>query len=569
MNRRDFMKSAAAGVLLANTHDIPQPRAALDRSADLVLRGGKVATVNRAFSFAEAAAVRDDRIVFVGKNAEAKGFIGPGTRVIELGGKLVVPGLIDAHAHLKGFALSLLRLDLRGTVSFEEIAAKVAAEARKRAPGEWILGDAWDQNDWETKEMPTHGALDRAAPRNPVWLVRVDGHAGIANRTALERCGVTSRTANPDGGEILRSADGSPTGVFVDNAMSLITRHIPESSPERVADALAAASDACLAAGLTCVHDAGVSPGAIALYRRLIDNGRLGIRVYAMLGDPGDGDAAVYLAANRVSGYGSHRLEVRSVKLFMDGALGSRGAALFEPYTDRPGYTGLLTTTPEHILNISRAALATGFQVCTHAIGDRANRLVLDAYERAFRERSGVDRRFRIEHAQVVSLADIPRFASLGVIPSMQPTHATSDMPWAEARLGPDRVKGAYAWRKFLDSGSIIPCGSDFPVEERQPMLGIYAAITREDLSGKPPGGWRPEERMTREEALRGFTVWAAYAAFQDSILGSIEPGKLADMVVLSRDILAIEPHEIPTTVPEYTIVGGKVRYERGTRQSK
>jgi hypothetical protein len=565
MKRRDFIHSGAAGAILAGIGAARQSCAVVELPADLVLWSGKVATVDREFSFAEAVAVRGDRIIAVGANRDAERLIVPETRVIELDGRLVVPGFIDAHAHLEGYALSLLHLDLRDTRSFAEIAGMVSAEARKHAPGEWILGRSWDQNDWEAKDMPTHGILTEAAPRNPVWLVRVDGHAGIANRAAMERCGITPRTISPEGGEILRAPDGSPTGVFVDAAMHLIALHIPEPSPERLADAIAAASDNCLAAGLTCVHDAGVSPETIALYKRLIDGDRLGIRVYAMLGDPGSGDAAAYFTANRVTGYTNSRLEVRSVKLLMDGALGSRGAALFEPYTDRPGYTGLLTTTPEHALAVSRAALETGFQACIHAIGDRANHLVLDAYERALRARPASDHRFRIEHAQTVSPADIPRFAALGVIPSMQPTHATSDMPWAEARLGPERIKGSYAWRKFLDSGSIIPCGSDFPVESINPLLGFYAAVTREDLSGNPPGGWRPEECMTRVEALRGFTAWAAYAAFQDSILGSIEPGKFADMVVLSRDILTIAPGEIPATVPDYTIVGGKVRYERRT----
>jgi len=557
------MKTASAGAILSDTLTARASRAGA-LPADLVLRGGTIATVDRAFSFAEAVAVRGDRIVMTGSNRDAGSLIGPKTRVIELDGKLVVPGLIDAHAHLRGYALSLLALDLRGTGSFEEIVGMVAAEARRRAPGEWILGVNWDQNDWERKEMPSHEAISRAAPGNPVWLARVDGHAGIANRAAMERCGITARTANPDGGEILRADGGAPTGVFVDNAMRLIESNIPEPPDERVAESIAGASANCLAAGLTCVHEAGISPENIALYKKLIDDGRLGIRVYGMLSDPGDHDAEAHFRANRVDGYGNRHLEVRSVKLFMDGALGSRGAALLAPYSDRPGYSGLLTTTPEHIFAISQVALAAGFQVCTHAIGDRANRLVLDAYERALGGRPRIDHRFRIEHAQVVSPADIPRFPALGVIPSMQPTHATSDMPWAEARLGPRRIGGAYAWRKFLDAGSIIPCGSDFPVESINPMLGIYAAVTRRDLSGNPPGGWHPEECMTRTEALRGFTSWAAYAAFQEGILGSIEPGKLADMVVLSRDILAIAPGEIPAAVPEYTFVGGKAWYERG-----
>ncbi len=531
--------------------------------ADIVLRGGKVALVDSAFTIARAAAVRGDRIVFTGSDDEAGRFIGPETRVIELDGKLAIPGLIDAHGHMLMFGNTLTRLDFRGTTSFGQIAEMVAAEAKRRAPGEWILGSNWDQNDWPSTEMPTHDLLTKAAPDNPVWLVRVDGHAGVANRKGLELSGVTSRSKNPEGGEILRARNGEPTGVFVDNAMWLVSSKIPRMTPEQIEASLAAAADRCVAAGLTGIHDAGVSSGEIAAYRRLIDSERLNVRIYGMLDDPGDTDIAARLRENRVDGYGSHFLTVRSVKLFMDGALGSRGAALFTDYSDRPGYTGLLTITPEHALAVSRAALESGFQVCTHAIGDRANRLILDAYARALSERPTPDHRFRIEHAQVVAPEDFARFAQLGIVPSMQPTHATSDMYWAEDRLGPERSQGAYAWRKFLDTGAWVPCGSDFPVEEYNPMLGIYAGITRRDRSGQPEGGWFPDQCMTREEVLRGFTVWAARAAFQDSILGSLEPGKLADIVVLSRDILTVAPEEIPDTVPEIVIVGGKVRYER------
>ena len=531
--------------------------------ADLVLRGGKIATVDSTFSMAEAVAVRGDSIVAVGKNSDIAPYIGPRTRVIELGGRLVVPGLIDAHAHMLSLGESLTRLDFRGTTSFGQIADMVAAEVKRRAPGEWILGSNWDQNDWDSKEMPNNELLTAAAPENPVWLERVDGHACVANRKAMELCGISTGMKNPSGGEILRGKNGQPTGVFVDNAMPLISSRIPAPTPEQVDSMLALAAEHCLEAGLTGVQDAGVSPRTVQSYKRLIDRGGLAIRIYAMLGDPGEGDIAAYLKENRVEGYGNRYLEARSVKLFMDGAMGSRGAALFKPYSDRPGYSGLITTTPEHILAVSKAALETGFQVCTHAIGDRANRLVLDAYEQALKEHPSKDHRFRIEHAQVVSPEDFSRFVSLGVIPSMQPTHATSDMPWAEARLGPERVKGAYAWRSFLDAGCFIPCGSDFPVEEYNPLLGVYAGITRQDSTGAPSGGWFPDQRMTREEVLRGFTIWAARSAFQEDLLGSIEKGKLADMVVLSKDILSIPPKEILTTVPEYTIVGGKVKYER------
>ena len=545
---------AAAALVSCGSSTIP---------ADLVLRDGKIATVDRSFSIAEAVAVRGDTIVAVGRTADIERYIGPRTTVIDLGGKIVVPGLIDAHAHLPGYGISLTRLDFRGTTSFRKIIDMIAEKAKTSGPGEWIQGSSWDQNDWDTGELPSHEELSKAVPDNPVWIIRVDGHAAIANRKAMEIAGITARTKNPDGGEILRKPNGDPTGVFVDNAMDLVSEKIPDISPERLEEAIVMATDRCLATGLTSVHDAGTPVSTIGIYKKLIDSDRLGIRIYALLYPPEHASAADYLSKNRLIGYGDDFLTVRSIKLFMDGALGSRGALMFEPYSDRPGYSGLPMTSYDRALEISQDALAAGYQLCTHAIGDKGNRLILDACEQALKEHSTPDHRFRVEHAQVVALEDIPRFAALGVLPSMQPTHATSDMYWAEARVGPERIKGAYAWRKFLDSGSIIPCGSDFPVEEINPMLGIYAAITRRDPKGWPEGGWYPGECMTREEVLRGFTCWAAYAAFQEDILGSVEPGKLADLVVLSKDILTIPPEEILTAVPEYTIVGGKIRYRK------
>ncbi|MFC1509301.1 amidohydrolase [Candidatus Omnitrophota bacterium] len=529
--------------------------------ADLVLRGGKIATVDDSFSFAEAVAVRGDTLCAVGSNEEIKPYIGPQTTIIELGGKLVIPGLIDAHVHLRGYGISLLSLDFRGTTSFGQIIDMVAEKAKTLEPGEWILGRSWDQNDWDIKKLPSHKALSNAVPDNPVYITRVDGHAAIVNKKGMDMAGITARTKDPDGGEIIRTTNGRPTGVFIDRAMGLVSKMIPDNPPERTREAIVLAGERCLEAGLTGVHDAGTSTATIDHYKYLIDNDKLGIRVYAMLHPPAHEGAVDYLKKNRLIGYGGNFLTVRSIKLFIDGALGSRGALMFEPYSDRPGYSGLTMNSGERALELSLDALAAGFQMCTHAIGDMGNSIILDAYEQALRKQPSHDHRFRVEHAQIVSLNDIPRFSASGVLPSMQPTHATSDMYWAEDRVGPERIKGAYAWRKFLDSGTIIPCGSDCPVEEINPMLGLYAAITRQDNKGWPEGGWYPEENMTREEALRGFTIWAAYSAFQENILGSIEPGKLADMVVLSKDILTVPAEEILTTVPEYTIVGGKIRY--------
>jgi len=535
--------------------------------ASLVLRNAKVATVDEAFSLAEAIAVRADTIAAVGTNAAIEPFIGPETEVIDCAGKLVVPGLIDAHAHLRMYGMTLLDIDLRGVDTFAEVVRLVKERAADVRPGEWVLGNNWDQNLWDdVDDFPYHDTLSAAVPDVPVWLIRVDGHAGIANAKAMETAGVTRVVANPSGGEILRKPSGDPSGVFVDNAMGLIGRHVPDSTEERRREAITMASDRCLAVGITGIHDAGVSSRQIESYKSLIDSGELGIRIYAMLGNPGyDNQTAyeTYLRDNMFDSYAGHRLSVRSIKLFMDGALGSRGAAMFEDYSDRSGYTGLLTFSGEDALMVSRAALSAGAQVCTHAIGDKGNRLILDAYEQALAEHPAPDHRFRVEHAQVVALEDIPRFHALGILPSMQPTHATSDMYWAEARVGPERVKGAYAWKRFLDTGCIIPCGSDFPVEKINPMLGFYAAVTRMNTEGWPEGGWYPDQCMTREEVLRGFTIWAAYAAFQEDILGSIEPGKLADMVVLSKDVLTAPPTDILTTSPEYTIVAGKIVYRR------
>lgn len=548
----------AAAITLASCGGVKTP------PADLVLKGGKIATVDKDFSYAQAVAVRGDSIIFVGSDADIAKYIGPATEVIDCAGRLVVPGLIDAHAHMLGYGSSLSELDFRGTKSFDEIISLCAEKAKTLSPGEWITGQNWDQNDWPEKEFLPHDALSKAVPDNPVWITRVDGHAGIANAKTMEIAGIAKASKSPGGGEILRKKDGSPTGVFVDNAMDLINSVVPDPTEEQLSDALEAAANGCLAVGLTGVHDAGVSPRTIALYKKLIDSGRLGMRVFAMLGYPGDGaDVKDYLLKNKFDSYGDHFLKVASIKLFMDGALGSRGAAMFEDYSDRPGYTGLMTLSEERAEEVSRAALEADCQVCTHAIGDKAIDLILDAYEAALKDNPKKDHRFRVEHAQVVAPGDFQRFVDLGILPSMQPTHATSDMYWAEARVGAERVKGAYAWRSFLDLGLIVPCGSDFPVEETNPMLGIYAAITRQDPTGYPDGGWFPEQRMTREEVLKGFTIWAADAAFQDDILGSIEAGKLADMVVLSNDIMTIEPKNILSTVPDYTIVGGKVRYSR------
>jgi predicted amidohydrolase YtcJ len=533
--------------------------------ADLVLLGGKVATVDENFSIQEAVAVCGDKIVFVGSNEEVKDFVYPNTTVIDCNGQLVLPGLIDAHAHLHSLGEELTYLNVTGTKSYAEVIDRVAKKAKTSEPGEWIVGGRWDQNDWEDTSFPVHDLLSAVSPDNPVYLTRIDGNAAFANAKALELAGITKKTPDPYGGVIVRKANGEPTGVLVNRAMNGVIAKIPEDTEEQYREKFLKAVNACLRVGLSGVHEAGVGTRAIAMYKDLIDRGQLKLRVYAMLGEetnfPQDVDLVEYFRENRIEDYGDDLLSVRSIKLFFDGALGSRGAAFFEPYADDPSNSGLLRIPTDYIYTVSKAALEANMGVNTHCIGIRGNSLCLDAYEKAFIENPKEDHRFRIEHAQIVRPEDVKRFASLGVIPAMQPTHCTSDMYFVEDRVGEERAEGAYAWRWFIEANLPIPCGSDFPVESTNPLLGIYAAVTRQDPSGWPEGGWHLSQRMTIQEALKGFTIWAAYGAFQEDVLGSIEVGKYADFTILDNDILESDPTEILTTKAVYTIVAGKIRY--------
>ncbi|MFC2166327.1 amidohydrolase, partial [Acidobacteriota bacterium] len=519
------------------------------RPADLVLKGGKVVTVDDSFAIKEAVAVRDGIIVFVGTNREVENYIYPNTTVIDCKGKCILPGLIDAHAHLHSLGEELTSLNITGTKSYQEIIDKVATRVNKSQPGEWIVGGRWDQNDWDNIDFPVHDELSAVSPHNPVYLIRVDGNAGFANLKAMEIAGIDQSTPDPFGGVIVRKTNGEPTGVLVNRAMDNLLAKIPEDSNDLYKEKFLKAVNSCLKVGLTGVHEAGVGPQAIAMYKDLIDHNQLKMRVYAMLGEekdlPLDIDYVQYFKQHRIEEYGQHLLSVRSIKLFFDGALGSRGAAFFEPYADDPENSGLLRITPEDITRISEAALLADMGVNTHCIGIRGNSLCLDAYERAFKTNPRKDHRFRIEHAQIVRKIDVERFVSLGVIPAMQPTHCTSDMPFVETRVGEGRTEGAYAWRWFLEAGLVIPCGSDFPVESNNPIYGLYAAVTRQDHNEQPEGGWHPEQRMTIEEAIKGFTIWAAYAAFQEEVLGSIEVGKYADFTVIDRDILEVKPKDM------------------------
>jgi predicted amidohydrolase YtcJ len=533
--------------------------------ADVVLRNAVVHTVDATQPRAEAAAIRANRIVAVGTNAEVGVLVGPRTRILDLAGRTVVPGFDDSHAHLLGIGFARLDVDLVGTRSYAEAIERVATALKTRKPGDWVRGRGWHEGKWDApppgavRGFPTHAALTAVSPDNPVVLERADGHAVLANARAMALKGVTRATAAPTGGEVVRDASGDPTGVFVDNAQGLVEP--PGRTPEEVRRALDLAMDECLAKGVTSLTDAGAGLDELALYREAATAGTLRMRLYVMAA----GLPTMRALGRPEVGLGGGLLTVRAVKLYADGALGSRGAALLEPYSDDPGNTGLLVTPPAEILEAARFALSHGFQVATHAIGDRANRVVLDAYEVALSEHPEVkDPRFRIEHAQILDGADIPRFGKLGVLAAMQGIHCPSDRPWAPRRLGEARVaEGAYVWRKLLASGAHIMNGTDAPVEDVSPIQNFHATVTRQDASGQPPGGWDPDQKLTREEALRTMTLDAAYGSFAEGEKGSIEVGKLADLVVLSQDILAVPDDSLMKTEVLATIVDGRVLYEK------
>jgi len=530
--------------------------------ADLIITNARIYTVDETHPLADAMAVRGGKVQFVGSSGAVMALKGASTRMIDLNGRTVIPGMVDAHGHVDNLGLALRTVDLTGTSSYDEVIARVVARAKNTPPGQWIIGRGWDQNDWGDTRFPTHEKLTAAVPNNPVYLTRVDGHAGLANAAALKAATITAQTKDPSGGHIERTANGSPAGVFVDNAQGLLGGVIPRPTREQMkADVQAAIAEA-QKWGLTGVHDAGASSEVLDIYEELGKAGSLKFRMYAMISDDSATIAKWFARGPLVAGYDS-TLWIRSVKLYIDGALGSRGAALLDPYADNAGTNGLLVSKPEHIEAVAERALKAGFQVNTHAIGDRGNRIVLDAYEQALKAVPVADHRFRVEHAQIINSEDIPRFASLGVIPSMQASHQTSDMYWAGNRLGATRLLGAYAWRSLLDNGSVIPNGSDFPVEEVNPLISFHAAFTRQDAHNWPPNGWYPEQKMTREEALRSITLWPAYAAFQERIMGSLTPGKLADFVVLDQDIMRVAPEQVLHTQVLATYVGGKAVYER------
>lgn len=542
--------------------------------ATLVIHNGKIVTVEEGRPEARALAIRGDRIVAVGTEADIKPYIGASTRIIDLNGALAVPGLIDSHGHFTGVGQARLQLALMKTTSWDQIVAMVAEAARKARPGEWISGRGWHQEKWTKRPepnvegFPTHDLLSRAAPNNPVVLEHASGHASIANAKAMELAGITKSTANPVGGEILKDVAGNPIGVFRETAQGLVGRaervsRAQMTQQERDAEArrvVELAADECLSKGVTTFHDAGEPFSTIDLFKQMAQEGKLGIRLYVMVRES-NARLAENLAKYKTIGYADNHVTVRTIKVTLDGAIGSRGAWFLEPYSDSPGHTGLNTTPVASARETAKLAIANGYQLAIHAIGDRANREVLDIYEEAFKANPDKkDLRWRDEHSQHVNPADIARFGKLGVIAAMQGIHCTSDAPYVLARLGAKRAEeGAYVWQKLMKTGAVISNGTDAPVEDVDPIASYYATVSRRLKDGSVFYG---DQRMTRMEALKSYTINGAIAGFEEKIKGSLTVGKLGDVTILSKDILTIPEDQVPTAKVLYTVVGGKVMYQ-------
>ncbi len=536
-------------------------------AADLVLRNGKVVTVDPAVPDGQAIAVLNDTILAVGSDREIGRYIGQETDVIDLAGRLAIPGFIEGHGHFLGIGSAKMQLDFMHVANWDEIVAMVADAASDAPAGALIQGRGWHQEKWDAPPpgnidgLPTHHTLSAVSPNNPVILRHASGHAAFANAKAMQMAGITRRTPDPPGGEIVRDANGDPIGAFRETAQGLLGPAAANAGPPDTRRQAALAIEELLSKGVTSFQDAGVGFATLDLYREMVDEGAMGVRMWAMIRAPNDALAA-RLADARVVDYGDHRLTVRAIKVSVDGALGPHGAWLLEPYADLPTSRGLNTSPIDALDVTAQLALEHDYQLCVHAIGDRANREVLNVYERAFEPLTGDrDLRWRIEHAQHLHPADIPRFGQLGVIASMQGVHATSDGPWVIPRLGEQRSReGAYVWRSLWDSGAVVTNGTDAPVEDVDPIASYYATVSRKLQDGSV---FFPEQRLSRMEALRSYTINNAFAAFEDGIKGSLTPGKLADITVLSKDILTIPEDEIPTTTVDYTLVGGIVMYAR------
>ena len=545
--------------------------------ADMVIQGGTIYTVNSEQPTVSTVAIKDGKILFIGDAEEVKNYIAEETTVIELDGKTMTPGFIESHGHMMGLGYSELNLDLSGVANYDEMVDKVAEAVEESEPGEWIVGRGWHQSKWEPQpEMvdgfQTHDKLSAVSPDNPVYLRHASGHASFANAKAMEIAGVNqmsleSFAAEIEGGEIIRDENGNPTGIFNERAQGVVSRHIPDNDEDQDSKALELAIKACHRNGITSFHDAGVGQETIDRYLKFKQEGKMGVRMYVMISGPNRELVQEWYEKGPMIDTAEHLVTVRSIKLNCDGALGSRGAWLLEEYTDRPGHFGMETLPMDYVLETSRMGLKLGFQVNSHAIGDRANQEVLDQYDSAFKEfpELSTDHRFRIEHSQHLHPDDIARFGELNVIAAMQAIHMSSDRPWAIERLGEKRIiEGAYMWQALLESGALVINGTDVPVEPIDPIASFYASVTRKTLKKQPEGGYEPDQKMTRVQALRSYTLDAAYGEFEENYKGSIEVGKLADFTVFNQDLMTVEDDAVLDTKIAMTIVGGKIVYEKG-----
>jgi len=541
--------------------------------ADRVFTNGLVYTANDSQPRAEAVAVKDGKVVFVGSAADARRYAGSNTEVIDLQGKTLLPGFVDAHYHLAGVGGREMNLNLEGTQSIDEFLTRVKERVDRAPAGEWVVGRGWIETPWTPRRFPTRQDLDRIAPNHPVYLTRADGHAGVANSAALRIAGITRATRPPAGGDILRDARGEPTGMLIDRAQGLVGTHIPAATENQRDSAYIVGVHRSLMLGWTQVQDAGSPWSDVSRLRRLYGEGKIKLRIYLSIRGPSE-SADSLLAQGASVGEFAGKFTVRTIKSALDGALGSRGALLLQEYSDAPGTIGLLTTDLARFRPMLRQALRRGIQVEVHAIGDSANRLLLNEFEAAFREvpdsaRAIREPRWRDEHTQIVDLADLPRFKQLGIIPSMQPSHAIGDLHFAPSRLGMERLAGAYAWQEFIKDGNIIAGGSDAPVERGEPLIEFYAAVARKDLKGFSGDGWHPEQAMTRDQALKAFTLWPAVAAFEEAERGSIEVGKWADFTIFDKDIMTVPDAEILTARNMITVVNGEIVYLAGAVNGK
>ncbi|WP_232696034.1 amidohydrolase [Brevibacillus daliensis] len=563
---KKIMSSAISMILLVSMFSGAASAVAVEEVADSVYVNGNIYTMDDQVKKASEVAIKGQKLIHVGKDGTSKKYIGPKTKVIDLQGKTVIPGLNDGHIHFPSIGINLLQINGFNKPK-EDILKLVKEEASKRAAGEWIIGNGWNHELWPDKQFPTKKELDAVAPNNPVLLDRVDGHSIWVNSKALELGGIKKETLNPQGGEIIRDSKGEATGVLIDTAGDPVYSKVPEYSQDRIEEGLLKAQSELFSNGITSASDAGTHLSYINDMKKLYEKGELKVRLNVMVANGEGGETGesleYYYKKGPENGLYGDRLTVSSLKLVGDGSLGSRSAAMLEDYSDRPGHKGNYRFTDEELYRLVKEARENGWQVATHAIGDGAIQQVIDTYEKVLKENPLDDHRWRIEHYQIATAEEIRRMADLGIIPSMQPTHATSDKNMAETRIGPERIKYAYAWRKAIDAGTHIVGGSDAPVELINPFHGIYAAVTRMDREGSPDGGWYPEEKMNRTEAIKAFTIWAAEGAFEEKIKGSLTVGKLADFIVIDRDIMTVPESELKDITVLSTVVGGEEVYKK------